>query len=171
MTQLRRATSAQAVSRLATAAASPTSIKGRDTSWRRRWLQSGWGGPRDNTDWNTATGRNAKSEFYTTNSAENDEESCRTSFARQNSASQNSASHNSAERVLQNDDEEILQNEFCMTKFCKTNSAENEPKTRISFGILFKNLRSKTHCRIWMVTLAISDWIGRKSSGSWIFSP
>jgi len=32
MTQLRRATSTQAVSRLATAAASPTSIKGRDTS-------------------------------------------------------------------------------------------------------------------------------------------
>ena len=32
MTQLRRATSAQAVSRLATASASPTSIKGRDTS-------------------------------------------------------------------------------------------------------------------------------------------
>ena len=48
-------------------------------------------------------------------------------------------------RILQG---RILQNEFCKIKFCKTNSVENEPKTRISFGILFKNLRSKTHCRI-----------------------
>ena len=70
-------------------------------------------------------------------------ESCKSEFCRQNPAG----------RILQNDDEEILQdrilqNTFCKTKFCKTNSVENEPKIRISFRILFINLRSKTHCRM-----------------------
>jgi len=106
MTQLRRATSAQAVSRLARTSASPTSIKERDTS-KMASIRLGWAPRHDRLKHCYRTEsqfrilqnklcrirrRILQNKFCKT-------ESCKSEFCRQNPAG----------RILQNDDEEILQ--------------------------------------------------------------
>ena len=98
MTQLRRATSTQAVSRLATAAASPTSIKGRDTS-KMASIGLGWAPRQDRLK-----------HCYKT---ESQVRILQNLFCRKR------------RRILQNKfcKTEFCKSEFCKPEFCRTSSA------------------------------------------------
>ena len=109
MTQLRRATSAQAVSRLATASASPTSIKGRDTS-KIASIGLGWAPRQDRLKHCYKTESQVRILQKTT---------------------KNLAEQVLQDRILQ---ARILQNEFCRTttkKFCWTSSARQNSARQI----------------------------------------